>query len=388
MIHSQEVGLRPDRYAIGFVSTIFGFQRARRSIKIDAPPYYRARCAFMRTKAQRIALLKRKRGNIFYFSILRAALWRARTRSARVTFDVPRCKRRRLTRRASPAITCRDGQRDTSHSSRRHRAGVLGSGQLGRMFAIAARRMGYRVHTFSPDTDTPTGQVADLEIVAAYEDLDSVRKFARGVSVVTFDFENVPAPTAAAAAEFARVRPAGSVLHTTQNRLREKNFLAKHGFPVTPFRAVRSADDFDRAKRDLGAAAILKTADFGYDGKGQIRVNAETKWTGKANTDYVYEAFVDFDREVSVVAARGSDGSFAHWGVIENRHEDGILNLSIAPADVSAKIQTKAIEITRAVLESLDVVGVLCVEFFVTPLRRVADQRTRPAAAQFGASHL
>src|SRR5206468_985703 len=118
--------------------------------------------------------------------------------------------------------------------------GVLGSGQLGRMFAIAARQMGYRVHTLSPDSDTPTGQVADVEVAAAYDDLDAVRQFAAGVSVVTFEFENVPAPTAAAAAERAPVRPAGSVLHTTQNRLREKTFLAQHGFPVTPFRAVRS----------------------------------------------------------------------------------------------------------------------------------------------------
>src|SRR5919112_5149480 len=128
--------------------------------------------------------------------------------------------------------------------------GVLGSGQLGRMFAIAARQMGYRVHTFSPDVDTPTGQVADMEVTAAYEDLDAVRKFARGVSVVTFEFENVPAATAAAAAEFAPVRPGGEVLHVTQNRLREKTFLAKHGFPVTPFRAVRTVDDVRAAVRD------------------------------------------------------------------------------------------------------------------------------------------
>src|SRR5689334_16669412 len=121
--------------------------------------------------------------------------------------------------------------------------GVLGSGQLGRMFAIAARQMGYRVHTFSPDIDTPTGQVADVEVTASYDDLDAVRAFARTVSVVTFESENVPAATAAAAAEFAPVRPGGDVLHITQHRLREKTFLAKHGFPVTPFRAVRSVED-------------------------------------------------------------------------------------------------------------------------------------------------
>src|SRR5690348_16828760 len=125
--------------------------------------------------------------------------------------------------------------------------GVLGSGQLGRMFAIAARRMGYRVHTFSPDTDTPTGQVSDREIEASYDDLDAVREFARGVSVVTFEFENVPATTAQAAAECTLVRPAGSVLHVTQHRIREKTFLSQHGFPVTPFRAIRSIEDVRNA---------------------------------------------------------------------------------------------------------------------------------------------
>src|SRR3954471_15740871 len=130
--------------------------------------------------------------------------------------------------------------------------GVLGSGQLGRMFAIAARRMGYRVHTFSPDFDTPTGQVSDVEITADYDDLDAVRKFAGNVAVVTFEFENVPAATARAAAERALVRPAGTVLHTTQHRLREKTFLAESSFPVTPFRAVRSVADLHAAVEALG----------------------------------------------------------------------------------------------------------------------------------------
>ncbi|MGH9630120.1 MAG: ATP-grasp domain-containing protein, partial [Bryobacteraceae bacterium] len=160
--------------------------------------------------------------------------------------------------------------------------GVLGSGQLGRMFAIAARRMGYRVHTFSPDSDTPTGQVADLEITASYEDLDEVRKFARGVQVVTFEFENVPAPAAAAAAEYAPVRPRGEVLHTTQHRLREKTFLRGAGLPVTPFSAVNSVEDLRQALERQGTPAILKTAGFGYDGKGQIPIQApgeaESSW--------------------------------------------------------------------------------------------------------------
>lgn len=245
--------------------------------------------------------------------------------------------------------------------------GVLGSGQLGRMFAIAARQMGYRVHTFSPDSDTPTGQVADLEVTGNYDDLDAVRAFARGVSVVTFEFENVPAPTAAAAADEAPVRPGGEVLHITQHRLREKTFLAKHGFPVTPFRAVRSAADLAQAVRELGCPAVLKTASFGYDGKGQMKLTEPpadpASFVGE--DELIYEAFVDFDREVSVVAARGADGSFAHWGVIENSHDRHILDVSIAPARTSDATAREAVEIARGILEQLQVVGVLCVEFFV-----------------------
>lgn len=243
--------------------------------------------------------------------------------------------------------------------------GVLGSGQLGRMFAIAARRMGYRVHTLSPDIDTPTGQIADREVTASYDDLDAVRYFARSVDVVTFEFENVPAATAQAAAEFVPVRPDGSVLHTTQNRLREKTFLRDKGFPVTPFRAVKTPSDLKVALSELGVPGVLKTAGFGYDGKGQSKIMSIDSLPTVVG-EHVYEAFIDFDREVSVVAARGSDGSFAHWGVIENAHKNHILDLSISPANVPMALQTQAIEIARGVLEALNVVGVLCVEFFLT----------------------
>jgi 5-(carboxyamino)imidazole ribonucleotide synthase len=248
--------------------------------------------------------------------------------------------------------------------------GVLGSGQLGRMFAIAARRMGYRVHTFSPQSDTPTGQVADVEIEASYEDLEAVKNFARAVSVVTFEFENVPAPAARAAAEYAPVRPSGSVLHTTQNRLREKTFLATHGFPMTPFRAIDTADDLIAGLQEFGCPAVLKTAGFGYDGKGQTKITAieeaTAALTGAGDHEMVLEAFVDFDCELSVIASRGLDGSFEHWGVIQNSHHHRILDISIAPANLPAKISREALDISRALLEKLEVVGVLCVEFFLT----------------------
>lgn len=247
--------------------------------------------------------------------------------------------------------------------------GVLGSGQLGRMFAIAARRMGYRVHTLSPEDDTPTGQVADVEISAAYEDLDAVRRFAQGVDVITFEFENIPADTAELCVRYAPVRPSGSVLHTTQHRLREKLFLRSRGFPVTPFVPVGSQAELEAALAQLGYPAVLKTAGWGYDGKGQTKISSPEQaagaWSKLGTVEAVLEAWVPFEQEVSVVAARGLDGAIVDYGVIANRHEHHILDLSLAPAEVSSSIEREAATIAHAVLEALDVVGVLCVEFFV-----------------------
>jgi 5-(carboxyamino)imidazole ribonucleotide synthase len=248
--------------------------------------------------------------------------------------------------------------------------GVFGSGQLGRMFAIEARKMGYRVHTFSPATDTPTGQVADFETSADYHDLERVKEFARSVDVVTFEFENVPSKTVEAAAEFVEVHPQGKVLHTTQNRLREKTFLAENGFPVAPFRHIKIIEDLYRAAAEIGLPAVLKTAGFGYDGKGQAKLNAigeiEPAFANLQGNEAILEAFVDFEKEVSVVCARDARGDFAHYGVIENAHANHILDISFAPAFVSEKVFTEAIEIARSVAESFEYVGALCVEFFLT----------------------
>jgi 5-(carboxyamino)imidazole ribonucleotide synthase len=247
--------------------------------------------------------------------------------------------------------------------------GVLGSGQLGRMFAIAARQMGYRVHTFSPETDTPTGQVADVEITAFYDDLDAIRDFARNVHVLTFEFENVPALAVETAAHFAPVRPSGSVLHITQHRLREKSFLVKNGFPVVPFMQVNSLDGLYAAIEDIGCPAILKTAGSGYDGKGQAKLtnagDIEAAFAATGSQEKILEAFIDFELEFSIVAARSFDGTFSHWGLIENRHRHHILDLSFAPAGVPESAGIKAVAIARDLLEVLDVVGVLCIEFFL-----------------------
>ncbi len=260
--------------------------------------------------------------------------------------------------------------------------GVLGSGQLGRMFAIAARRMGYRVHTFSPDSDTPTGQVADREYERAYDDLDAVREFARNVAVVTFEFENVPAEAVEAAAALAPVRPSGAALYTTQHRLREKTFLGARGFPVAPFRHVNSPEALAAALAEIGFPAVLKTAGFGYDGKGQTRIDsageAGAAFDALGGQEGVLEAFVDFEREVSVVAARGQGGEFAHYGVVENTHSRHILDLSVAPARVAEEVAREAVSIARAVLEELDVVGVTCVEFFLTAEGRLLVNELAP----------
>jgi 5-(carboxyamino)imidazole ribonucleotide synthase len=248
--------------------------------------------------------------------------------------------------------------------------GVLGSGQLGRMFAIAARRMGYRVHVLSPDDDTPTGQVADVEIQTAYEDLDAVAHFARNVAAVTFEFENVPVATAEVAARYAPIRPAGQVLHTTQNRLREKTFLRRAGLPVTPFAAVQTAADIGGAVAEIGLPAVLKTASWGYDGKGQARIEtldeAHRAWQSMGGGEAILERWIDFGSELSVVAVRSAQGELACFDPITNLHRHHILDVSLAPADVPPHVASAAIEIARAVMTHLEVVGVLCVEFFVT----------------------
>ena len=247
--------------------------------------------------------------------------------------------------------------------------GVLGSGQLGRMFAIAARRMGYRVHTFSPEVDTPTGQVADVEVVAEYEDLDALRAFARQVDVVTFEFENVPIVAVDAIEAITPVRPCGMALQTAQQRAREKQFLADRGFPTAPFGRAATLDELWDAVARIGTPAVIKTAAFGYDGKGQHKVttpaDVEHIWTAIGHQEAVVEKFVNLQTEVSVVAARGLDGEMTHYQPFENRHRDHILDVTTTPAAITPSLAARAAEIARHLLEELEYVGVLCVEFFV-----------------------
>ena len=248
--------------------------------------------------------------------------------------------------------------------------GIFGSGQLGRMLAIEARKMGYHIATFSPDENTPTGQIADMEISADYKDLEAVENFARQVDVITYEFENVPSETIEKASEFVQVHPKGKVLHTTQNRLREKTFLSENGFPVTKFQRVKTIEDLYRGIEEISKSCVLKTAGFGYDGKGQIKIkedsDIETEFEKFINKESILEQFIDFEKEVSVVATRDMNGNFAHYGVIENDHVNHILDISFAPAKVTEKAQKEALQIARGIAEKFEYVGTLCVEFFLT----------------------
>ncbi len=248
--------------------------------------------------------------------------------------------------------------------------GVLGGGQLGRMFALAAHRLGFRVAVYSPDAGPPAGVVVDRHVQGEYDDLAAVEAFTREVDVVTFEFENVPAETATAAALHAPVRPDGSLLHAAQNRIREKNALRALGLPVAEFAEIHSTDDIAAAARIVPGPGILKTATSGYDGKGQKRVagadELESAWHDIGARSAVIERLVPFDREISVVGARGLSGDISLYEPFENQHVDQILDLTLWPARISAATRDRALEVARAVLVGFDVVGVLCVEMFVT----------------------
>jgi len=248
--------------------------------------------------------------------------------------------------------------------------GVLGSGQLGRMLALAARAMGYRIHVFSPDRNSPAGQVADLEIAAPYDDAGALTQFMRDIDVLTFEFENVDAAAARIAEEHGvPVRPGGWVLQTAQQRIVEKTFLRDAGLPVANFAPLERACELATAASRTGFPAVLKTAAFGYDGKGQAVVqdpmDLERAWSALGRQLAILESYVEFVAELSVVGARNLAGQFAHYGAIENIHRDHILDISIAPARIPPAAAAQAVDLTHAVMEELDAVGVLCVEFFL-----------------------
>ena len=248
--------------------------------------------------------------------------------------------------------------------------GILGGGQLGRMTALAAARLGFRTHVFCPEHDAPAAQVSALSTVAAYNDEEALAAFADDVDVVTFEFENIPDTTAEFLAAHKPTRPNPRVLHIAQQRLREKDFLASIGVPVTRYLPVASAAALAAAVEQIGRPCILKSAQFGYDGKGQVRIAADTDlaaaWQRMGADLGILEAEVDFALEASVIIARGVDGAMALYPPVENRHKHHILDETIAPARLGESTVRQAEDTARGIAEALDVIGLLAVELFVT----------------------
>ncbi|MHB0982893.1 MAG: 5-(carboxyamino)imidazole ribonucleotide synthase [Thiobacillus sp.] len=247
--------------------------------------------------------------------------------------------------------------------------GILGGGQLGRMFTIAARTMGYKVMVLDPDFASPAGQMADVHLQADYTDHGALRQLGAACAAVTTEFENVPAASLIELANHCRVSPGAASVAIAQDRSHEKTWLREHGFATAPFALVASEADLDAALAATGAPALLKVSRFGYDGKGQTRVGtleeARAAFREFGGQPCVLEGFVQLELEVSVVLARSDAGECALFPVAENRHENGILDVSIVPARVPDSLSQQAREMARAVADKLGYVGVMAVEFFV-----------------------
>lgn len=248
--------------------------------------------------------------------------------------------------------------------------GILGGGQLGRMMAIAAAQLGYKCHVYCPEENNPTEQVCAQATHAAYEDLDALEKFANTVDVVTYEFENIPVSTVEKITESTSVFPSSTVLQICQDRLTEKTFLNELGIETAPFCAVSTVDEARVALESINYPAVLKTRRFGYDGKGQAIVRSvddlDAAWEALGSNKIIIEGFIDFDVEVSVLAVRGQDGEVKCFNPVENEHKNHILDISIAPARINEGVRQLAVEQATKIIENIDYVGVLTVEFFVS----------------------
>ena len=260
--------------------------------------------------------------------------------------------------------------------------GIVGGGQLGRMSAMAAARLGYRCHILTPEPDSPAGQVAAGVTLGEYEDPAALRDFALHADVVTFEFENVSAEGLDLLASIKPVRPSPAVLRVSQERIAEKSFLNAAGVPTAPWAAVETPEQLEAALARVGLPAILKTTRLGYDGRGQARVrtaaDARAAYARLLPHPLILEGVVDFACEVSVVCARGAHGDYAAFDVVENRHRDHILDLTFAPARIAEETAATAQALTRRVAEALDLVGLLAVEMFVTADGRVLANEIAP----------
>jgi 5-(carboxyamino)imidazole ribonucleotide synthase len=247
--------------------------------------------------------------------------------------------------------------------------GILGGGQLGRMIALAAADFGLRTIVYEPEISGPAAQVTNQHIAGAYGDEERLTAFAARADVITYEFENVPAEAVAYLTRLKPVRPGGRLLAVAQDRLIEKSFFAERGIATAPFARVDSLADLESAVSRIGRDSVLKTRRFGYDGKGQARIkpgsDLASAWRTIGEAPAILEGFVSFGREVSVVAARALDGSFAAFDLCENEHRDHILARTVVPAKVAETTAREAVEIARRTAEALEVVGVFAVEMFV-----------------------
>jgi 5-(carboxyamino)imidazole ribonucleotide synthase len=252
--------------------------------------------------------------------------------------------------------------------------GILGGGQLGRMLALSASKLGMRTHIFCPDPDSPAFEVTPHKTVAAYDDEVALAAFADAVDVITYEFENVPAATAEFLAARKPLRPGANALAVSQDRLAEKAFLASKNIPVSPYRAVETLEDLETAMAELGLPAVLKTTRLGYDGKGQRvireRSEAAAAFAELSPKPLVLEAFVPFEKEISVVVARNLAGEVRAYDAAENVHRHHILFTSTVPADIAPGVEKHAAMLAKVIVVALDYVGVLGVEFFVVPGER------------------
>lgn len=248
--------------------------------------------------------------------------------------------------------------------------GIVGGGQLGRMLARAASRMGYKTHIYTTEKDAPASHVATKTTIGAYQDATSLRDFASRVDVITFEFENIPAETLEMLDAITAVRPKPAVLFTTRHRLREKEFIQSQKIGTAPFASVRTADDLSAAIKKIGTPSVLKTCELGYDGKGQVVIkneaDAAAAWAKLGKTECILEGFIEFTAEASIIVARSTLGEARCYPLVENIHRDHILHRTIAPATFINDYQDEATRIAKTLAEKLDVVGLLAVELFVT----------------------
>ncbi len=256
--------------------------------------------------------------------------------------------------------------------------GILGGGQLGRMLSVAASRLGFKTHIYEPGANPPAGQVADRVTTAAYEDAEALTAFAQSVDVVTYEFENIPTSALDMLEALKPLYPNREALRISQDRLTEKTWLTDLGLQTAPFADVTDAQTMAEALAQIGTPSILKTRRFGYDGKGQVRLKtpdeAEAAWADMNDAPSVLEGFVNFSLEISVIAARSQDGQVSAFDPGENVHEDGILRTTTVPAKLPARFQTDAVLAAGKILNALEYVGVMGVEFFVTPTGLIVNE--------------